>query len=208
MRWAFLIVSLLVTAVGVGFVGPVGDEGCRDDPHPGIGVSDHYAGTRAWPPVWACRYDLHAGGTEWADPKYGGLLIALGLALLLGVLIARFRHDPPPAIQGLVAAWLTVATYGAFSSFGVEAAWGATLIAAVPAIAWAQRDLSIPRALPWWWAALIATVAWLLTVATSFAGDTMGNPLPALAAGAALGAGYRSIARIAGTDARQTSPSR
>jgi hypothetical protein len=190
--WIALIATLAVTTAGVAFVGSTGEDGCRDGPHPGIPASEHFPEDRAWPPGWACRYELLGSGRViWRDPQYTGLHWAVGVAstlLALSLILLR----PPRALQGLVVAWLVLALYGALSSFDVVAAWGLTPLVALPCIALYQRDLRErlrpAPALRWWWACVIAACAWAVTVVSSGIDGDVGHPVPALAVGALLGA--------------------
>ena len=187
MRWIALIVALLVTSAGAAFVGPMGDDRCRDDAHPGLEAPAHWAEDRTIPPVWACRYQTEAGDV-WRHEQYGALFRAGGLAALLFLLIVVFRRRPPPALQGALVAWVTLAVYGAFASFDVTAPWMVTPFVVVPCLVFDLRR-PIPGVIRWWWAAAIVVVAWLATVTTSIFWGDVGNPWPALLLGALLGAG-------------------
>ena len=186
MRWIALLAALVVTTAGVAFVGPPPGAGCQDGPHPGIEAAEHWFDDRTLPPVWACRY-FTASGDVWRDPQYGALYRAAGVAALLLLLIVAFRRRPPSALQGLVIAWLTVAVYGAFASYELVAAWGATPLVVLPCLAFDLRR-GVPGLLRWWWASGIALLAWAVTTFSSMLWGEMGSPWPGLALGALLGA--------------------
>lgn len=188
MKWLALIAALAVTTAGVAFVGPpqMPDMSCQDDPHPGIEAANHWFDDRTLPPAWACRF-FTSGGDVWRAPQYGALYRAAGIAAVLLLLVVAFRRHPPPALQGVVVAWLTVATFGAFATYDLMAATVVTPFVVAPCIAHDLRR-PIPGLVRWWWAAGITVLAWVATVLTAMFWGEMGNPWPALVLGALLGA--------------------